>query len=228
MRFDLSLYLIAGLLVPAATRAQADHAVHEAMAGPMMDNPHMRMTPSRPRSAADSVRAMAIADTLRRALSRYADPAAAEAAGYKLFLPNVRNQRVFHYTNWKNALKERFRFDPGTPTSILYRKDSAGRMTLVGAMYTMPKRSSPEELDKRVPLSVAQWHLHTNLCLPRKGEERRYSELEHGKPLFGLNGSIVTKEACDAENGRFLPTVFGWMVHANVFEGSDPASVWAH
>jgi len=30
-RFDLSLYLIAGLLVLAVVRAQAENAVHEAM-----------------------------------------------------------------------------------------------------------------------------------------------------------------------------------------------------
>ena len=39
-------------------------------------------------------------------------------------------------------------------------------------MYTMPKRATPADLDKRIPLSVTQWHLHTNLCTPRKGQER--------------------------------------------------------
>lgn len=231
VRFDLSSIVIAGLLIPTLAPAQADHAnhaVHEAMAGAMAESPHMRMTAARPQTVADSVRAIAIADTLRMVLARYANPAAAEAQGYTLFLPNVKNQKVFHYTNWKNALQEAFRFDPTAPTSILYKKDTRGRVVLVGAMYTMPRGASVEDLDRRVPVSVARWHLHTNLCVPRKGAESRYSELQHGKPLFGLNGSIVSKEACDAENGRFLSKVFGWMVHANVFAGTDLASVWAH
>jgi hypothetical protein len=203
------------------------HAAHEAMAGAMVGSAHMRMTPMRPRTTADSVRAMAIADTLRAALARYADPAAAERAGFKLFAPQLKNQKVFHYTNWKYALGSAFRFDATKPTSILYKKDATGRMKLVGAMYTMPKRASPADLDKRVPLSVAQWHLHTNLCLPPKGQEARY-EQQDGKVLFGLAGTIVTKEACDAENGTFHPVIFGWMVHANVFEGTDLATVWGH
>jgi sulfate-transporting ATPase len=47
------------------------------MAGVMLASPHMRMSPSRPRTTDDSVRAMAIAGTLRRALMKYADPSAA-------------------------------------------------------------------------------------------------------------------------------------------------------
>jgi hypothetical protein len=77
-------------------------------------------------------------------------------------------------------------------------------------------------------LSVTQWHLHTNLCTPRKGQEQRYSEVQNGKPMFGLAGTITTKETCDAENGRFYPVIFGWMVHANVFEGTDLKTVWGH
>lgn len=103
-----------------------------------------------------------------------------------------------------------------------------GQMRITGAMYTMPRRASPAALDKRIPLSVTQWHLHTKLCAPRKGQEQRYYEVQDGKPLFGLAGTITTKEACDAENGKFHPAIFGWMVHANVFEGTDLRTVWGH
>jgi len=237
VRPGVSLYAIAVLAVTMAVRAGAqgtgapgspDHAAHEAMAGSMVEGAHMRMTSLRVRSVTDSVRAMAIADTLRTALARYADPSAAERDGFRLFAPRVKNQRIYHYTKWANALGEAFRFDPRRPTSILYKKDAAGKMHLAGAMYTMPKRTSPADLDKRIPLSVTQWHLHTNLCVPGRGEEQRYLELKDGKPKFGLAGSIVTKEACDAENGTFFPTIFGWMVHANVFEGTDLKTVWGH
>ena len=237
MKLGRSLYAIVSLAAPVALAGQVqhempmgtpNHAVHDAMAGRMESSAHMRMTPTRPRTAADSIRAMAVADTLRRALGRYADPAAAERDGFALFMPQVRNQKVFHYTKWSNALGEAFRFDASKPTSILYSNDSLGRKRLVGAMYTMPERATPADLDQRVPLSVAHWHLHTNLCMPKKGDERRYSELQNGKPLFGLAGTISTKAACDAQHGRFHDTIFGWMVHANVFDGTDLMTVWAH
>jgi hypothetical protein len=237
----LSLYLITALAVvvapPHASRAQGmagmdmgnpDHAAHEAMAGKMVESAHMRMTPTRARTTADSLRAMAIADTLRTALARYTDPASAERDGFKLFAPKMKNPKIYHYTKRSNALGEAFRFNPAEPTSILYKKDNAGRMHLSGAMYTMPQRATLADLDKRVPLGVTQWHLHTNLCVPRKGQEQRYAERQNGKPLFGLAGTITTKEACDAENGTFSPTIFGWMVHANVFEGTDLKTVWSH
>ena len=240
MRFGRSVYAIAALVVPGVTWAQArpgmpgmdmgdgGNAVHEAMVGKLIESAHMRMTPMRPRVDADSIRAMAIADTLRRALAKYSDPAAAERDGFKLFAPQIKNPKTFHYTKWSNALGEAFRFDPAKPTSILYKKDAQGRMQLQGAMYTMPKRTSAANLDKRIPLSVTQWHLHTNLCMPAKGQEQRYTELQSGKPVFGLAGTITTKAACEAENGRFLDVLFGWMVHANVFEGTDLKSVWGH
>ena len=237
MKTRLSLYVIATLAVSLGARAGAqggmamgspEHAAHEAMTGKMTESPHMRTTPTRSRTAADSVKAMAIADTLRAALAKYADPAAAERDGFKLFAPNMKSQRIYHYTKWSNALGEAFRFDPRKPTSILYKKDSTGHFRLTGAMYTMPKRARAADLDRRIPLSVTQWHLHTNLCVPRKGEEPRYLETRDGKMKFGLAGSITTKEACDAENGRFYPVLFGWMAHANVFEGTDLQTVWGH
>jgi hypothetical protein len=240
-RIALTIWLLLRLAIPTEVLAQggsmggmsmgnaaADHAVHEAMAGPMSASPHMKMTPTRPRTVADSVRAMAVADTLRRALMKYADPSAAESDGFKLFAPQVKDQKVYHYTKWTNALGERFRFNPAKPTSILYKKDAMGHMKLVGAMYTMPKRTSSSDLDKRVPLSVTAWHLHTNLCAPAKGQEARMAEVKDGKPLFGLNGTIVTKADCVAAGGRWWDTLFGWMVHANVFEGTDLATVWGH
>jgi hypothetical protein len=41
-----------------------------------------------------------------------------------------------------------------------------------------------------------------------------------------LHGSIVTKEACDAEGGKFLPQIFGWMVHVYPFEQKQE-DVWS-
>jgi len=90
-------------------------------------------------------------------------------------------------------------------------------------MYTAPKRMSEEQLHNRIPLSVAQWHEHVNLCLPPAG---RRQEMVGLHPKFGLAGSISTQDACDVEGGKFLPVIFGWMVHVYPFETS-PEKFWS-
>ena len=80
-------------------------------------------------------------------------------------------------------------------------------------MYTMPKWASEDQLNERVPLSMATWHLHTNLCIPPKGQR-----LAADYSKFGLRGSITTQEACDAAGGKFYPVIFGWMVHVYPYE----------
>jgi len=135
------------------------------------------------------------------------------ADGYKIFLPNL-PQPEYHFTNYKNGFLEAFTFDPARPTSLLYKKTSTG-YELAGAMYTMPKRATEEQLNERVPLSVASWHLHTNLCMPPANQRR-----EADWTKFGLRGSIATREACDTAGGRFHPVIFGWMVHVYPYEDS--------
>ena len=213
-------------LVTGAVQARAQ--THSSAQSPDEVNSemHMFMTPARPGTSADSARAAGVAALLRDALAPFADTTAAVAAGFKMFNPKDKNQKQFHFTSNRNALKEAFRFDPAQPTSLLYRKDAAGRLVLTGAMYTAPKRFSPDQLDARVPLSVAHWHKHVNWCMPRKGETARWSEMKDGRMLFGPASTIATKNACDAIDGDFHDTVFGWMVHANVMSGGDPAKIW--
>jgi len=207
-------------------QSQPDIEADHQMSGALTESPHMTLTPMRPGTHADSMRAAAVADTLRRAIARYADVRVAVADGFKPFAPNVKRQKVFHYTRYSWAARATFEFDPARPTSLLYRRDADGTLRLIGAMYTAPERSTLGDLDRRVPLSIARWHLHTNMCIPRLGQRRRWTEVKDGQPVFGPLSPIATREACDAVDGRFLPHVFGWMVHANVLEGSDPASVW--
>jgi len=209
----------------AAAGSSHDHAMTEqAMAGmAMAANPHLRLTPARTASARDRRRADSLVATLRRALEPYRDVRAAERDGYAQFLPGVKNQPLFHFTSNRRAMKSGFRFDPAQPTSLLYRRDSAGAFVLVGAMYTASARASLEELDRRVPLSVARWHQHVNICVPKRGARERWLEREpDGRMRFGPAGAIATREACDAADGRFLPRIFGWMVHANVYQ----SDVW--
>jgi hypothetical protein len=207
----------------------ADHAMGSSMAGDMDMNmmKHMALTPSRPASAADSARARQIAAELKRAIAKYADTAAAVADGYKMFAPNVKNQEVFHFTNGMHGFKEAFRFNVDQPTSLLYKRGADGRLHLVGAMYTMPKRTKLEKLDERIPLSIAHWHRHVNWCLPKLGQGARLAERDSaGAPKFGPESPVATKAACDAVGGAFFAAPLGWMVHVNVFEGDDLATIY--
>ena len=183
-------------------------AMSRAMPGMSL---HMTMTPPRPPAPGDSARAAHIVTTLRGAIAKYRDVNVALADGYKPFLPNV-PQDVYHFTKRGNGIKAAFAFDPARPTSLLYKKTATG-YALVGAMYTAPYRSSLDELNARVPLSIYRWHLHTNLCIPPRGEPGEWQAKQNGKPLFGPKGTIATRPACDAAGGTFFPHLFGWMVH---------------
>jgi hypothetical protein len=126
-------------------------------------------------------------------------------------MPNV-PQDIYHFTNYVEGFAETFRFRPDQATSLLYRRTKTG-YDLVGAMYTAPAESAEIDLDARVPLSVARWHQHVNICLPRRGEADRADWTK-----FGPNGSIATAAACAEAGGRFSPRLFGWMVHVYPFE----------
>jgi hypothetical protein len=207
-------------------RSPADAQADQQMSQALDPGPHMTLTQMRPATHTDSARAAAVAHTLRRAIARYADVRVAEAEGFRPFAPNAKGQKVLHYTRYASAARAAFAFDPAKPTSLLYRRQPDGSLKLIGAMYSAPRRASLAELDRRVPLSIARWHLHTNLCIPPRGRRERWSEMRNGKPVFGPFSPVATREACDKVGGRFLPSLFGWMVHANVLEGDDPAVVW--
>ena len=186
---------------------------------------HMQMTRLGPRDAGDSIRAAKLVTVLRSSIGKYKDVGVAIGDGFRQFAPNIKDQHVYHFTNYGWALENEFRFNPEKPTSLLYKKDSGGNFVLVGAMYTAPRRYSKSDLDKRVPLSVAQWHKHVNWCLPPKGGDSAWLTKTNDRPVFGPLG-VSTEKECDAAGGRFQKEVFGWMVHANVFASDDPNIIW--
>jgi hypothetical protein len=207
--------------------AMAASAVACAQSAPSgtEDMPHMRMTVRQPPQPGDSARAAMIVAAARASLLPYEDYHKALADGFHIFAPNVK-QPVYHFTSRERAILAQFHFDPAKPTSLLYEKTGDSTYRLVGAMYTAPRRASLADLNARIPLSVAQWHLHTNLCLPRLGQRNRLTERgSDGRPLFGVNGSITTEAACTAADGRFIPEIFGWMVHIHPM-ATDPSAVW--
>ncbi len=211
----------------AGAAASAD----TAMAHPHMAmGAHMKMTPPRSPTAADQRRADAIVQTVRDAIARYRDYRVAEADGFRQFAPDI-PQPMYHFTSWRNGLRAGFGFDPARPTSLLYKPVAGGGFQLVGAMYTAPRRFDLDQLDQRVPLSIASWHQHVNICLPPgwgRGAAAPAADPTAAprSPQFGINGSIATDAGCKANGGFFLPVVLGWMVHVYPFE-PDPARVWA-
>jgi hypothetical protein len=93
-------------------------------------------------------------------------------------------------------------------------------------MYTAPARASLHELDRRVPLALALWHEHVNWCVPSAGQRERWRETRDGAPVFGPQSPIASAAACATVGGRFLPRIFGWMVHVMAFESDDPKVIW--
>lgn len=238
----MARYLIAIMLV-LAVFAVAQHQHHEMSSMPQqqaqspdsMDpampamqhrhnemGPHMKMTSMRPVKGDDQQRADAIVDAGRKVMEHYADYRDAMADGYRIFLPNL-PQKMYHFTNYRYAIEAAFGFNPDHPTSLLYEKTGENKWKLIGLMYTAPARSSMEELDSRVPLSIAQWHEHTNFCAAPKGHQDEYFSKN---PKFGLLGSITTKDECDKAGGTFRPQIFGWMVHVYPNEKTQEA-IWS-
>jgi hypothetical protein len=199
----------------------ADHAMNAMQSHHMDMGPHMKMSTLRDPEAGDQERAAEIAEQARKTAEKYKDYRAALKDGYKIFLPNV-PQKMYHFTNNWYAMEAAFHFNPEKPTSLLYEKQGDD-YKLIGVMYTAPKRATEDELNKRVPLSVAQWHAHVNLCMPPKD---RHDELWQPHPRFGLAGSIATEQECNAAGGKWIPQVFGWMVHVYPFE-QNVADIWS-
>jgi len=181
----------------------------------------MKMTELRAAKPGDEERADKIVAELRQSLAKYQDYRVALDDGYKILLPNIK-MPMKHFTNWHYAVEAQFRFNPEHPTSLLYEKHGDD-YKLIGVMYTAPKRFTEDQLDERIPLSVAQWHEHVNFCAPPRDKR---SEMLLPHPQLGLRGSITTQEACDAAGGTFRPVIFNWMVHVYPFE-KDPAAVWS-
>ncbi len=179
-----------------------------AMAG------HMNMTPLRPKQPGDEEKAKAVVAQAKATMERYKDYRKALADGYVIANPKL-EQPQYHFNNDANAREANVHFDPTKPTSLLYRRTPMQRYKLEGVMYTARPEATEDELNERIPLSIAHWHEHINFCAAPADRVKDY----HGDhPKFGMFGSIHTKEACEAEGGTFFPYVFTWMIHVFPYE----------
>jgi hypothetical protein len=203
--------------------ADAETSAHvmNSMEGHMDMGPHMKMTALRQPKPGDAQRAQEVVEAARKMSEKYMDYHVALADGFKIFHPEI-PQKMYHFTNYQYGFEAAFHFNPDHPTSLLYEKHGDD-YKLIGVMYTASKRLSEDQLDERIPLSIAQWHEHVNFCATPPGRQNEY-RIPH--PQFGLHGSITTQEACDAAGGTFRPVIFNWMVHVYPFE-KDQASIWS-
>ena len=197
--------LVALLAQPVALAAQRPHQ-HDPR------KPHADFTSSRPGTGEDTARALAVVQRLREAIAPYADVKVAEAAGYRGH-PGMEMQTgrgLVHLGDPKHKQDQDSAFDPSRPQALLYRRVPGGELTLAGAMFTAPGSASAEELDARVPLSVAMWHKHVNVCRPRR-DAHRTVELRRA----------ATPEECEKAGGRFRSESPRYMVHVMTDAGDD-------
>ena len=175
---------------------------------------HLCMTPLRPKQPGDDERAKALVEQVKAAIEKYKDYKKALADGYVIANPKVVQPQA-HFNNDANIRLADLMFDPTKPSSLLYYRTPTQRYKLEGVMFTDNTSATEDQLNQRIPLSIARWHEHTNFCAAPAEKVKDYFG-DH--PKFGMFGSIHTKEACQAEGGTFFPVVFSWMIHVFPYE----------
>jgi hypothetical protein len=176
---------------------------------------HMCITPLRPQQPGDEERAKALVAQVRATIEKYQDYKKAIADGFIQGNPDV-VQPQYHFTNNANVRLADTQFDPTRPSSLLYIKTPTQRFKLEGVMFTDSTSANEDELNQRIPLSIARWHEHTNFCAAPANKVSEY----HGEhPKFGMFGSIHTAAECKAAGGiAFYPVIFSWMIHVFPYE----------
>lgn len=175
---------------------------------------HMCITPLRPKQAGDEERAKALVAQVKAAIAKYQDYKKAIADGYIEANPGV-VQPQYHFISTANTRLADTQFDPTRPSALLYYQTPTQHFRLEGAMFTDSTSATEDELNQRIPLSVARWHEHTNFCAAPANKVKEYHDAH---PKFGMFGSIHTAEACKAEGGTFMPLIFSWMIHVFPYE----------
>jgi hypothetical protein len=103
---------------------------------------------------AENMIAVTLAD-----LPRFADPAAAEAEGFRSIGDAITGYE--HYINWAYLTDGKV-LDPDHPESLVYRHDGTSKK-LVSAMFMLEPGSTLDDVpDLGGPLT--QWHIHDDLC----------------------------------------------------------------
>ena len=93
-------------------------------------------------------------------LPQFADPATAEADGYRTIGDSITGDE--HYVNW-SYVNDGNILDPNKPESLVYEMKN-NKKTLVAAMYMLPFGSGFGDVPD-VGGALTQWHVHRDLCL---------------------------------------------------------------
>jgi hypothetical protein len=106
-----------------------------------------------------------VATTVVR-LPQWADPAVAEAAGFRSIGDGLTGHE--HYIQW-DWINDDVWLDPDRPESLVYAPQPDGTKRLVSAMYMLPDTMALTDVpDWGGPLM--QWHIHDNLCFTNDPE----------------------------------------------------------
>jgi hypothetical protein len=198
--------------IPMSSSTTASASSQQADPRHMNMGPHMKMTPYQPITSADIARMNAIVQNAHVCFDKYKDYHLALQDGYQIFTPNV-PQDIYHFANVQSFVEAQTTFDLAHPSALLYTKVGDGYQ-FAGVMYSAPANVTAEQLNQRIPLSIAPWHLHVNFCLPAGDREQT---LFDANSLFGLAGTITTQAQCAKVGGTFYSSMYGWMVHIPLF-----------
>lgn len=97
-------------------------------------------------------------------LPKYADPATAEAAGFRSIRDGSTGYE--HYVN-RAFMSDGQVLDPDRPESLVYQ-NVGGRKQLVAAMY-MAEPGTTLDTTPELGGALTQWHIHDNLCFGPNG-----------------------------------------------------------
>jgi hypothetical protein len=151
---------------PAAADAAAAHDDDHAASEGRPFDPAMPIdlggTPGvTPQQQAEAENLLAI--TLVR-LPQFADPAVAEARGYRSIGDGITGFE--HYVNRDLATDGRI-LDPDHPESLVYQRvynrETGSGLQLVAAMFMLERGSTMEDVPD-IGGDLIQWHIHDNLC----------------------------------------------------------------
>lgn len=106
-----------------------------------------------------------VAVTLRY-LPRWADPAVAEAAGFRSIGDGGTGHE--HYINW-DWIDDDVWLDPTAPEALVYEPQPDGSKLLTAAMYMLPGDMTLEDVPDWGG-RLMQWHVHDDLCFTRDPE----------------------------------------------------------
>ena len=160
--------------------------------------PDLRMSPDELASLVDQL------DTVRDATEKYVDIEQAFADGYVQSTEEVPNMGAHFVQPWRMLDGK---FDPERPEILLYTSDEQGDWTLVGTSFVLPLNVVGPDHPEAFAGPLDNWHVHYELCT---GSD--------------FNSRSSTEQECREDGGTWVP-VYGWMIHAWVWE-DNPLGVF--